>query len=315
MKNPHFDENRLVWKDSYTNQYQPPVYSEQFDLQWKIALEGNQEYYRNPGASVDDNYIDDRVYEWTGQHPSGTNALRDGTMGTRTLDTPINPALIRGKKCVDIGCGMGRWTRTMQRIGAAEVTSIDISESALKSVSRFNDKVIRANIMELSKKHPELTNQFDFGNFWGVAMCTHNPPQAFTNAANLIKPGGALYLMVYSPEGMHNTNIVNIMRKKFNNLKTVEDRLKYVDAVYERRWDKDYPLYENLKNVARTLLNRPRGSKVGWLDLLEPYYNWTIPRDVIHTWYEQAGFENITFLNENEYPKVAHHVLGINRAS
>lgn len=75
MRNPHFDDGRLVWDDSYSGHYEPRVYAEQFELQWKIALDGNEEYYRYAGASVDDPDIDDRVYEWTGRHPSGRSGL------------------------------------------------------------------------------------------------------------------------------------------------------------------------------------------------------------------------------------------------
>lgn len=310
MKNPHFDDSFLVWNDSYSGQYDPLEYSQQFDLQWKIALNGNPEYYNNPGASVDDAYIDDRVYEWTGKHPSGRNAFNDPSMGSYVLDKPLDPALIRKKNCVDIGCGMGRWTRAMQRIGAASVTSIDISESALKSVKRFNDNVIQADIMNLPQDHPELAGKFDFGNFWGVAMCTHDPRKAFMSASSLIGPGGSLYLMVYHPEGPHNTRYTNIIRRKFYNLKTVEDRLKLVDSVTDRKWGKEYPLYDNLKNVARDILGRPKGSKIGWLDMLEPFYNWTIPADVIRDWYRDAGFKKVEFLNEKQKSKAAHHVLG-----
>jgi len=33
---------------------------------------------------------------------------------------------------------------------------------------------------------------FDLANFWGVAMCMHDPLQAFLSAASTVKPGGAL---------------------------------------------------------------------------------------------------------------------------
>jgi SAM-dependent methyltransferase len=313
MRNPHFDEDRLVWRDEYSGQYDPPAYDEQFDLQWKIALEGNAEYYANPGASVDDSYIEDRVYEWTGKHPTREKGFYDASMGIRVLDNPIDPALINGKQCIDIGCGMGRWTRTLQRLGAKEVLSVDISESALKSTVRFNKNILRANIMNLPKEHPELKEKFDFGNFWGVAMCTHDPKMAFESAAFTIKPGGALYLMVYATEGIHNTKLCNIQRRKFYHLKSVEERLAYVDAAYDRKWDWDYPLIDNILNVTRNLCRLPKGSKVGFLDMLEPFYNWTIPLNVIEGWIKSNGFSRMVVLNEGEKGRMrcAHHVLCI----
>src|SRR2546423_5492366 len=67
MSNPHFDEGLVIWRDEYAGRFSPPagIYEKQFDFQWRIALEGNREYYENPGASVDERYIADRIYEWT----------------------------------------------------------------------------------------------------------------------------------------------------------------------------------------------------------------------------------------------------------
>ena len=313
MAHPHFDDGLIVWSDAYSGRYEAPPagYSGQFDLQWKIALEGNPEYYNYPGASVDDGYIEDRVYEWTGiRNRKGHNDL---SAGTRVLDHPIDVKMIRGKKCIDIGCGMGRWTRTMQMIGAEQVLSIDMSESALNSVKRFNAHVLRADIMRLPEEHPELKEQYDFANFWGVAMCTHDPKKAFFSAASTVKPGGALYLMVYSPEGMHNTNLVNIQRKHFHTLQTIQDRLAYVDHVYEREWDGEYPLLENIRNVMRWLIKSPKGGKIGVLDMLQPIFNWVIPLDVIYGWMGRAGFSKTVVLNEFESAKCAYHVLGIKK--
>lgn len=313
MRNPHFDENRIIWSNEYAAQYEPPVYDEQFELQWKLALEGNEEYYMNPGTSVDDKYIEDRVYEWTGKHPANRKSFYDDSMNVRVMDKPIDPALIAGKECIDVGCGMGRWTRTMQSLGAKSVLSVDVSESALRSTTRFNPNTMKANVMELASEHPELEGKFDFGNFWGVAMCTHDPKKAFESAAFTIRRGGALYLMVYAPEGIHNTRLTNVQRRKFHQLANVEERLAFVDAAHARGWDSDYSLIDNILNITRNLRGLPKGSKIGFLDMLEPYYNWVIPLDVIDEWMTSNGFSRWTVLNENETGKerCAHHILGI----
>jgi SAM-dependent methyltransferase len=310
MRNPHFDHGRVVWCDEYSGQYEQPTagYSEQFDLQWEIALKGIAEYTDDPGAAVDDAHIEDRVYEWTRMHPRGTG-FTDASSGIRALDHPIDPSLIRGRKCVDVGCGMGRWTRALQMIGAADVLSIDVSDSALESVARFNRNTLRADITRLPEDHPELVEQFDFAVFWGVAMHTQDPRKAFASAASLVRPGGFIYLMVYAPEGMHNTAIVNIQRRIFSRLKTVEERLAFVERVYDRAWNWSYPPLENLKNLLRNLKGLPKGGKLGVLDMLEPFYNWVIPMEVIEGWMARAGFADVRLLNEFEPEKCAYHVL------
>ncbi|MFQ5757133.1 MAG: class I SAM-dependent methyltransferase [Acidiferrobacterales bacterium] len=312
QRNTHFDDNRIIWRDEYSGQYDvPPLgYSEEFDLQWRLGLEGKDGYYRHPGACVDDDYIADRVYEWTGHHPLGVEHY-DASCGARPLDHPIDVFLIKGKECADIGCGMGRWTRTLQKIGAASVLSVDMSESALQSVRRYNDRVMKANIMTLIREYPELKEQFDFTVFWGVAMCTHDPLQAFLNAAATVKPGGTLYMMVYAPEGMHGASITKYQRRKFHRLRTVSERLAMVDNIFNRRWDSDYPFIENVKNLWRNMRRLPKGSKLGLLDALEPFYNWVIPLEVIEGWMAKGNFSNMKLLNERENPKCAYHVLAI----
>ncbi|MDQ4049478.1 MAG: class I SAM-dependent methyltransferase [Actinomycetota bacterium] len=314
--NPHFAENRVVWSDDLSGRYQPPPrpYGEQFELQWKLALERHPQYSNHPGADLDADYINDRIYEWTGIHPDG-GGFHDESAGSRVLDHPLDPDLIRNRECIDIGCGMGRWTKTMLALGARSVLSIDASESALRSVSEFNPRVMRADVMDLPTQHPELKGRFDFGCFWGVAMCTHDPRRAFLSAASVVKPGGSLYLMVYAPEGLHGRALTNIQRRVFNRLTTVEERLAFVTHVSERRWHSAYPLTENLKNKLRNLLGRPKGGgPLGVLDMLQPFYNWVIPLEVVEGWVRDGGFTTMQVLNEFETPKAAYHVLATKAA-
>ena len=309
VRNPHFDDGLVVWSDEYSGRYHLPSddYSDQFDLQWRLCLE---DYYQTLAVSVDDEHISDRIYEWTGQR-SGDLSPYHPSEGLRPLDQPLNINLIKDKECIDVGCGLGRWTRTMLTIGARSVISVDMSQSALESVRRFNSNVVKADVMKLPEEHPEFIGKFDFANLWGVAMCTHDPWKAFLGAASTVKPGGALYLMVYAPEGMHGTSIVNLQRSRFAQMQNLEDGLAYVEHVYKREWDNAYPLKENLKNVLRNILGRPRGSMVGTLDMLEPFYNWVIPLEVIEGWMRKAGFKEFCLLNEFEEKKCAYHVLGI----
>jgi SAM-dependent methyltransferase len=198
----------------------------------------------------------------------------------------------------------------MQYIGAADVLSVDMSESALNSTRRFNPNALKADILKLPEQHPELGGQFDFANLWGVAMCTHDPRKAFASAAFTVKPGGAMYLMVYAPEGPHNRRETILARRKFHSLHSVQEKLAFVDKVHGRRWESTFPIGHNCRNVVRNILDRPKGYKIGYLDMLEPFYNWVIPVEVIEGWMKQNGFTQMTVLNQNETNKCAHHVLG-----
>src|SRR2546430_12950396 len=106
-----------------------------------------------------------------------------------------------------------------------------------------------------------------------------------------------MYLYVYGPQGIHGRPLTNRQRQIFHRLSSVEERLRYVDQVYERRWESDLPLTSNLKNMLRNAVGRPKGSKHGVLDLLAPFYNWVIPLDVIGGWAKQGGVASHTLLN------------------
>ncbi|MBG0776944.1 MAG: class I SAM-dependent methyltransferase [Desulfovibrionaceae bacterium] len=307
--NPHFDQNRILWKDEYSGQYEAPVYSEQFELQWNLALK-NSEYSQTPGSSTSDAYINDRIYEWTGVHPDGIDHFHDPTMGSRKLHNPIDPALIRNKRCLDLCCGHGRWTKVMQRLGAQELLSTDISASALQATSKFNENVREVDVMRIPQATPDLVGRFDFTNFWGVAMCTHDPKLAFENAASTVAPGGSLYLMVYAPCGIHGTELTNIQRRIFHSLENVEDRLAFVGKVWERKWDGRYPLKSNILNALYNLRGLDRGYKIGVLDMLAPYYNWVIALETIVDWMNKAGFAKVVHLNDDDPEPCAFHVLG-----
>jgi hypothetical protein len=118
-----------------------------------------------------------------------------------------------------------------------------------------------------------------------------------------------MYLYVYEPGGIHAFPLTTLQRRHFHRLSSVEERLRYVDCVHERRWQADIPLRDNLRNVVRNLLDRPKNSKHGVLDLLQPFYNWVIPFDVICGWAKKGGFASHTLLNAGEAPRCGWHVL------
>ena len=314
--NPHFSRNLVVWNDEYSGKFEPPPtgYAQQFDLQWHLALR-NPSYWQNPGVSTDEKYINDRVYEWTGTHPDGINGFHDSSSGSRKLDHPVDPSLISGKRCIDVGCGLGRWTRVMQKIGAKEVLSVDMSPSAIEGTRKYNPQCFQTDIMRIPQEHPDWVGAFDFANLWGVAMCTHDPRAAFLSAASTVKRGGSFYLMVYAPDSLHDRPLTILQRKTFHELTTVEERLKYVEHVWNREWDWSYPFRANIDHALANLTGQPKGGQVGVLDMLEPFYNWVIPLDVIRNWMDAATFRRLVWLNEFEPKELrcAYHVLGLEK--
>lgn len=66
---------------------------------------------------------------------------------------------LRGKKCLDLGCGSGIQSVAMLRAGAVEVLAVDVNESAL----RETEKKVNAFLKETKKSKTQL-----LGHFLGV---------------------------------------------------------------------------------------------------------------------------------------------------
>jgi 2-polyprenyl-3-methyl-5-hydroxy-6-metoxy-1,4-benzoquinol methylase len=304
LRNPDFDDDRVIWDDAYSGTYQPVPYDEQFDLQWKLFLDRQVGFYHHTGVETKDEYIDDRIVEITGARDylltKRWGALapmvslltgrrlrqrRRGIGGITYYDLKFSIDFFRNKHCLDIACGAGRWTKTMVSLGA-KVTSIDMSDHALKSTARFTPNTEKLDLFSLPDR-ADMRGKFDFVLAWGVLMHTHDPKLAFASAASAVKPGGAFYFCVYVP-AYHASQFVRTIRRRYHReLRTPEERMAYV---YEICGDKP--------EMAIT-----------YLDNMNTFYNWTIEADTIRGWCAQNGFTDPVFINQSEPEKCQHHVL------
>jgi hypothetical protein len=93
--------------------------------------------------------------------------------------------------------------------------------------------------------------------------------------------------MIYAP-GYHNSDDIVNHRKHFHrNLKTIEEKLQYA-----------YDISDSPENC------------INQFDMLNTFYNWVIPEEVIYNWYRITGFDNIITLNAQEKDKCAFHIIG-----
>lgn len=299
LANPHFDHNRILWEDAYSGDYQPVRYEEQFDGQWKLFLEGKEGFVKHTGVDTSDVFIDDRIADLTGhggflerlksgpgiQQLAAEEASRD-IGGRLHLDPKFSLNHFRGKRCLDIGCGAGRWTRTLMALGAT-VKSVDLSEHGLQSTLQFNSDVERLDLFDIIPNRSDLHEAFDFTLCWGVVMCTHDPLLAFQNVVKTTRPGGEIYLMVYAPT-YHASEYVLTARRRFHReCRTDQEKLDFAYA----------------------LAGEDRANAINYLDMLNTFYNWTINEATIQGWCTLFGLNEPLFLNAAEPHKGAHHVL------
>lgn len=292
MINPHFNQNRIIWEDQYSGEYKPVDYSVQFDDQWRLFLEKKVGFQQHTGVETADEWVDDRIFELTGvsgmlntEKPGDYHSRSTG--GLLQLEPKFPVTFFEKKRCLDVGCGAGRWTRALQVLGG-QVKSIDTSKHGLDSVSKFNKDVEEINLFDILKKHPKLHNKFDFTLCWGVLMCTHDPKDAFHNVAATVAPGGHLYVMVYAPTYHLSEQVLKWRKYYHTELKSFDEKLAFA-----------YSISEDPKNV------------INYLDMLNTYYNWVIREDTVLNWFRSAGFHHITTLNRKEKYNCAWHITGI----
>ena len=109
----------------------------------------------------------------------------------------------RGKRVLEIGCGIGTDTINFARHGA-RVTAVDLTEKSLEvarqraKVFGFEDRIqfIQANAEELSSSLPP--EPYDLVYSFGVIHHTPHPERVLEQIRKYVKPGTSVRVMVYN---------------------------------------------------------------------------------------------------------------------
>ena len=111
----------------------------------------------------------------------------------------------KGKKCLDVGCGGGRYSLALAGLGAKEVQGIDVSKAAVADARKRAKAMGVKNVTfrngsVLTLPYPDAS--FDCVVFSGVLQHVAQPVKALNELSRVTKPGGMLYLLVYATEGI-----------------------------------------------------------------------------------------------------------------
>lgn len=110
----------------------------------------------------------------------------------------------KGKRVLEVGCGIGTDTTNFARAGA-DVTAVDLSAESIavarKRIEVFGlqDRVrfFNGNAEALDTLLPD-DGQYDLIYSFGVLHHTPHPDEAFARLRRFLKPGGELRVMVYN---------------------------------------------------------------------------------------------------------------------
>jgi 2-polyprenyl-3-methyl-5-hydroxy-6-metoxy-1,4-benzoquinol methylase len=216
----------------------------EFDYQWKNL----------PSKAIE--YTDDKVREFL-----KVTGLKKSLLG--------KCAAIKDKKCFDIGCGNGRYTFAMLRLGAAQVDSIDVSSEAIAKCKSINPNAKILSIFDL-----DPNPAYDFVLSWGVLNHISKPREGFAKLASQVSRKGMLHIMVYHRE----TQYPYVEGRQLWRSYTQEQKIQYCrDMIAKNGW----------------------GDMHGWFDALNPEYNWSWHEDEVRNWFEEEGFNDIKLITRH----------------
>ena len=110
-----------------------------------------------------------------------------------------------GKRVIDVGCGLGRWSHGLASMGAT-VTSFDQSDAGIEATralcqSYADHRAIRCDLLVRADLPSET---FDLVYCFGVCHHTADMILALEHVLSLVKPGGRVFLMLYGYPQNHN---------------------------------------------------------------------------------------------------------------
>lgn len=132
-------------------------------------------------------------YQWTAFH-SMVEAFRAGFLN---YIHPVGPEFFPGKLGLDAGCGFGRHVYYAAEFGAEMVGadfSAAIDAARDNTAGRKGVHLVQADIYRL----PFREAAFDFAYSLGVLHHLPDPERGFRALLPLVKPGGAIFVWVYS---------------------------------------------------------------------------------------------------------------------
>jgi SAM-dependent methyltransferase len=155
-------------------------------------------------------------YQW-GELAAGDAMLSDAWFREHVAEILANdllglePAWFQGRRVLDAGCGIGRWTLGLLRLGC-DVTAVDASARALaaleQQMSALAPEAVAAGRLRTQRVDllalPEAlaAERFDLVFSFGVLHHTGDTHGALRQIAPLVVPAGVLFLYLYGSRSL-----------------------------------------------------------------------------------------------------------------
>lgn len=110
-----------------------------------------------------------------------------------------------GKECLDVGCGGGRYTLALARLGARRAVGIDLAEASIRDAERRAAGLGIEGVefrVGSAAEIPFADGSFDCVLLSGVLQHVAEPVAVLKELARVTRSGGMAYLLVYATEGV-----------------------------------------------------------------------------------------------------------------
>ena len=113
---------------------------------------------------------------------------------------PLTPADFAGKTVFEGGCGKGRHTALVASLGATNIVSVDLGESAFVAFAHTRH-LPNAHVVIGDLLRPPVRPAFDLAFSVGVLHHLPDPAAGFASLASRVREGGRVAFWVYGYEG------------------------------------------------------------------------------------------------------------------
>ena len=171
---------------------------------------------------------------------------------------------LRGKRVLEIGCGLGSHSQLLAAAGC-NLTSIDLTPRAVElTTRRLKLHDLSSDVREMDAEEMKFGDgEFDFIWSWGVIHHSADAERIIREVSRVLKPGGQFRLMVYNRRAVDSyAKVVRgiLTGKTFRGM-SMNDILSYYTDGYIARYYTRHELSElinanNLKTVSTSILGQ-----------------------------------------------------------
>ncbi len=225
-------------KDWWENH--PMTYEGWDDILKVIYTEDDIEFYKE---------IDRRFF-------NGAKYFAHSLPDQRPFSALIDFPSLKGKRVLEIGCGMGSHTELFAR-ARARLTAIDITECAVRrTAKRFALNKLGGTILQMDAERMTFPDEsFDYVWSWGVIHHSEDPEAIVREIHRVLTPGGSAQIMVYHKNSfryyVYGGLREGILRGKIFHMSLYEVNKSFTDGAIAHHYTKKsiYKIFDKFNSV------------------------------------------------------------------